>query len=64
MVSQVGGKYIFPERRASMEAMGEVYRWLKEAFEPGAVRVNLIDPRDRLWLWWHATAAALRYKAP
>lgn len=64
MVSQVGGKHVFPERRASMEAMGEVYRRLKESFDPEAVGVYLIDPRDRIWLWWHATASALRHGAP
>lgn len=46
-----------------MEAMGEIYRRLKEGFDSESVRVSLIDPRDRLWLWWHAVVAALRYKA-
>lgn len=46
-----------------MEAMGEIYRRLKEAFDAESVKVSLIDPRDRLWLWWHASRAALRHGA-
>lgn len=54
---------MFPERRANMEAVGEIYRRLKDEFGPEAVTVKLIDPRDRLWLWWHTTRSAWRHGA-
>jgi hypothetical protein len=39
------GEECFPERRAIMEAMGPLYRELRERYE-GAVEVTVVDPRN------------------
>jgi hypothetical protein len=36
--------------RADMEAMGELYRALRERYRPDEVEVTVVDPRNTAWL--------------
>jgi hypothetical protein len=48
--SELGERATYDHIRADMEAMGAVYRALRAAFPPEVLAVEVVDPRNMVWL--------------
>ncbi|MGI8650484.1 MAG: hypothetical protein ACR2KW_08920 [Rubrobacter sp.] len=48
--SELGGGQDYSHNRHEMEAMGRVYRALKEALFDEDVEISVVDPRNAIWL--------------
>lgn len=48
--SDVGGAASFARNRCEMEAMGEVYRALRPLLDREQVDLQVVDPRNSVWL--------------
>lgn len=64
--SELGGAADFSGNRCRMEAMGAVYRELRQTFDQG-VELHMVDPRNTLWLvpaiWRDARRRGLSWTA-
>ncbi len=58
------GEYLFPENRAVMESVGRLYRAVKERFSEDDVEVEMVDPRNQIYLVPRLIRDALRFRLP
>ncbi|MGI8575740.1 MAG: hypothetical protein ACR2MA_10470 [Egibacteraceae bacterium] len=65
--SELGGAADFSGNRCRMEAMGAVYRELRQTFPKEGVELHMVDPRNTLWLvpaiWRDARRRGLPWSA-
>ncbi len=48
--TELGDAETFAANRSEMEAMGEVYRALRAQFSKEEVEIEIVDPRNAVWL--------------
>ena len=62
-VLDIGGRRIFPERRRAMEAMGPLYRAIRQRYAD-AVDLMVVDPRNWVSLMVRLVRDFVRYRVP
>ena len=61
--ARLGDECAFPERRSVMERMGVLYKEARERYR-GSVEVDMVDPRNQIYLVTRLIGDCFRYGVP